>query len=151
ARTGRLEGRLVDDGHLPLVELDSTTRFAGVVALDEREGVLLPDGQDDGVAGDDDRARDGRRRLALVILGPGKLLELHADELARLLARAHDEALGRVVDDDLDLFFLGVLELPGRRLEVLARAAGHDLDVGRAQALRSAAAVHGGVADPDDE
>jgi hypothetical protein len=29
-----------------------------------------------------------------------------------------DEALGRVILDDLDAFFFGVLELPRRRLEV---------------------------------
>src|SRR5436189_167188 len=58
---------------------------------------------------------------------------------------------GRVVDDDLDLLLLGVLELPGRGLEELARPARHDLDVGRAEAFRGAAAVHRRVADADDE
>ncbi len=49
------------------------------------------------------------------------------------------------------LLLLGVLELPGRGLEVGAGAAGHDLDVLAAEAPRGAAAVHGGVADADDE
>ena len=61
------------------------------------------------------------------------------------------EALRRVVDEDLDPFLFGVLQLPGRRLEVAARAAGHDLDVPAAQSPRRAAAVHGGVADADDQ
>ena len=49
------------------------------------------------------------------------------------------------------LLFLGVLELPRRRLEVLARPARHDLDVVAAEPLRRAAAVHRGVADADDQ
>ena len=56
-----------------------------------------------------------------------------------------------MVDEDLDLLFLGVLELPGRRLEELARPARHDLDVLAAEAPRRAAAVHGRVADADDQ
>ena len=62
-----------------------------------------------------------------------------------------DEALRGVVDDDLDALLLGVVELPGRRLEERARAARHDLDVRAAEAARGAAAVHRGVADADDE
>src|SRR5262249_3909070 len=84
---------------------------------------------------------------ALGVLAPLDALELHALELAAL----NHEALGHVVDDDLDLLFLGVLQLPGRRLEELARAPRHDLDVLAAEAARRAAAVHRGVADADDQ
>ncbi len=85
---------------------------------------------------------DCARRLV-----PLEDVELHPDERAVL----DDEALGRVVHDDLDALFLGVLELPRRGLEVLARSPRHDLDVGAAEAPRRAAAVHGGVADADDQ
>ena len=75
------------------------------------------------------------------------LLELHPGQLAVL----DDEADRLQVLEDVDAFFLGVLELPRRRLEVLARLARDDLDVGRAEPLGRAAAVHGGVADADDQ
>ncbi len=58
---------------------------------------------------------------------------------------------GHVVHEDVDLLFLGVLQLPGRRLEELAPAARHDLHVLAAQAARRPAAVHGRVADADDQ
>src|SRR4030095_5209269 len=74
-------------------------------------------------------------------------LELHARQLAIL----DDEALRRVVLDDLDAFFFGVFELPRRRLEVFARAASHHLHVLPAEPLGGTAAVHGGVADADDQ
>ena len=83
----------------------------------------------------------------LVGLDRLELLELHPGQLAVL----DDEADRLQVLDDLDAFFLGVLELPRRRLEVLARLARDDLHVGRAEPLRRAAAVHGGVADADDQ
>ena len=59
--------------------------------------------------------------------------------------------LGGVVDDDVDAFFFGVVELPGRGFEVAAGAAGHHFNVLTAEAARGTAAVHGGVADADDE
>ena len=52
----RLEGHLVDHRHVPLVELDAE------VALDPGERVLLADGEDDVVAGDDDGVDDRRVR-----------------------------------------------------------------------------------------
>ena len=76
-----------------------------------------------------------------------ELVELHPGQLAVL----DDEAHRLQVLEDLDLLFLGVLELPRRRLEVLARLARDDLDVGGAEALRRAAAVHRRVADADDQ
>jgi hypothetical protein len=56
-----------------------------------------------------------------------------------------------VVLDDLDLLLLRVLQLPRRRLEVLPAAPRHHLHVRRAEPLRRAAAVHGRVADADDQ
>jgi hypothetical protein len=58
-------------------------------------------------------------------------------ELPVQLAVLDHELLRRVVDDDLDLLFFGVVELPGRRLEVLAGATGHHLDVLAADAPRA--------------
>ena len=52
ARPRRLEGRLVDHRHVPLVELDAE------VALDPREGVLLADREDHVVAGEELLAED---------------------------------------------------------------------------------------------
>ena len=74
-------------------------------------------------------------------------LELHADELAVVV----DEAHRRVVLEDLDLLLLGVLELPRRGLEVLARLAPDDAHGAGAEPLGRAAAVHRRVADADDE
>ena len=56
-----------------------------------------------------------------------------------------------MVDDDLDVLRLGVLEFPLRRLEELARLAGHHLHVRRAEAQRRPAAVHRRVAHADDQ
>ncbi len=81
------------------------------------------------------------------LLVPFEALELHAGELPVL----DDEARRRVVDEDLDTFLLGVLELPGGRLEERARPPRHHLDVLAAEAERRAAAVHRGVADADDQ
>ena len=58
---------------------------------------------------------------------------------------------GEQVLENLDLLFFRILELPRRRLEVLARAARDHLHVGGAEALGRAAAVHRGVADADDQ
>ena len=76
-----------------------------------------------------------------------ELVELHPGQLAVL----DDEADRLQVLEDLDLLFLGVLELPRRRLEVLPRLARDDLHVGGAEPLRRAAAVHRRVADADDQ
>src|SRR5262249_60498976 len=71
----------------------------------------------------------------------------HAGEPAPL----DDARLGRAVDPDLDALLLGVLELPLGRLEEAARLARHDFDAVGAEPEAGAAAVHGGVADADDE
>ena len=75
----------------------------------------------------------------------------HVEGHALQLAVLEHEVFRRAVDDDLDVFFFGVFELPGRSLEELARLARHDLHVLGAEAQRRAAAVHGRVAHADDE
>ena len=67
------------------------------------------------------------------------------------LAVLHDERLWGVIDDDLDLLLLRILQFPLGGLEEAARLARHDLDVPGAEPERGAAAIHGGVADADDE
>ena len=62
-----------------------------------------------------------------------------------------DEGLGRMVDDDLDFFRLGILEFPLGSLEELTRLACHDLHVLRAEAQGTAAAIHRRIADADDQ
>ena len=140
ARTRRHERRLVDHRHVPLAELQPD------LALDEGERVVLADRQHDRVA----RKNLAPDDLLLQPLGRfdrPELVELHPGQHAVL----DDEAHRLQVLDDLDAFFLGVLELPRRGLEVLPRLAGDDLDVGRAEPLRRPAAVHRRVADADDE
>ncbi len=53
--------------------------------------------------------------------------------------------------DDLDFFRLGVFELPFGSLEELTRLARHDLHVFRAEPQGTAAAIHCGIADADDQ
>ena len=132
----------IDDGHVVLVELDADVPLA----LDPREGVVLPDREHHVIA----RQNDGVDHLAAllsVFLEPAQPLEFHADELAVL----HDEALRRVVLHDLDLLLFRVLKLPRRGFEVRARPARDDLDVLSAQAARRATTVHRRVTDADDE
>ena len=87
-------------------------------------------------------------RFRILGLGvPLQALELHAGELAVL----DHEALGRVIDDDLDAFFFGVFELPGRGFEETARAARHHFDVFAAQTAARPAAIHRRIADADDQ
>src|ERR1051325_2575986 len=140
ARLGRLHRGAIDDRHPLLVEVDAD------VALHPGESVLLADGDNHIVAGNSHRV-DHFAGLLSILFGPLEPLELHRDELAV----GGDEGLGRVVLDDVDAFFFSVLELPGRRLEVLPHAARHDFHILAAQSPRGAAAVHGGVADTDDQ
>src|SRR5688500_18026611 len=51
----------------------------------------------------------------------------------------------------MDALFLRVVELPRRCFEVGTRAARHDFHVLAAESARGAAAVHGRVADADDQ
>ena len=62
-----------------------------------------------------------------------------------------DEFLRGVIDDDFDVFFLGVLQLPIRCLEELPRFARHHLDALRTEPQGRSATVHRRVADSDDQ
>ena len=98
----RLHGRLVDHRHVPLIELDAE------IAFDPGERVFLADGEDHVVGRKEHRVE----RLRVLRLGvPFQALELHADELSVF----DDEALRRMIDDDLDAFFFGILQFPRTR------------------------------------
>ena len=53
-----------------------------------------------------------------------KHVELHADQLAVI----NKELTGRMIDEFLNLFFLGIVKFPFGRLEITARFACHHLD-----------------------
>ena len=99
---GRHERRLIDDGHVPLAELQADVPF------DERKRIVLPDGENDGVARDDLAADD-------FLFQPGgrfdgfELVELHSGQRAAL----DDEAHRLQVFENLDVLFFRVFELPG--------------------------------------
>src|SRR5665213_426474 len=133
-----LAGNLVDDGHAPFIELDAE------IALDPGEGVFLADSENHVVARQD-QGFDHRGFLRIGI--PFEAVELHAGELAVL----YNESLRRVIDNNVDAFLFGIVKLPGRGFEVAARTPRHDLHVLAAETARGAAAIHGGVADADDE
>jgi len=121
----RLERLPVDLGITPLVELEAD------VLLDPGERTLLAYREDDGVGRDEDGLeRDALVGLTLVVELPLDPVEVHSLEDALL----DHEVLGGVVDDDLDLLFLGVVELPWRSLEESARLARHDLHALAAEA-----------------
>ncbi len=56
-----------------------------------------------------------------------------------------------MIDDDLDVFLFGILELPVGGLEESARLACHNLDVFCPQPERGTATIHRGIADTDDQ
>jgi hypothetical protein len=136
----RHERRFVDGRHVPLVELDARVTF------DPGKAVFLADGENDVVARKHDRVDDFTLLLPAFLV-PAKALEFHAGQLAVF----DDEPLWRVILDDVDLLLFGILQVPRRRLEVLARPAGHDRHVLAAHPLGCTAAVHGRVADADDQ
>src|SRR5438105_1218217 len=138
AGPGRLHGHAVHHRHVPIAELDAE------ISLDPRKRVLLSDGKDDVVARIED-AVESRRLASLAI--PPEAVELHAGELSAL----DHEPARRVIDHDLDTFLLGIVQLPGGRLEETAGPARHDADVAPAETPRRAAAVHRGVPHADDE
>src|SRR5580704_4238996 len=140
-RQGRLEGGRVDLGNIPFVELDADA------LLDPRKSIFLSDGKNDVIAGKEHIAQRTRRLDVAVLDVVFQFLEHHAGELAAL----DDEGLRRVIDDDFDFFSLGVFEFPLGSLEELTRLARHDLDVFGAEPERAAAAIHGGIADADDQ
>src|SRR5262245_15478823 len=136
----RLHGDTVDDGHSMFVEVDTD------VALDPRERILLADRENHVVT----RNHDGVDHLTLllsILLEPAQPVQLETDEFSFL----ENEALRRVVLDDLDAFLFGILELPRRRLEVRARTSSDDFDVRSTKTARRAAAVHRRIADADDQ
>src|SRR5579884_2152311 len=107
SRARGLHRGLIYDRHLPAIEFDAD------IALDPRERVFLANRENHVIAGKEDRFESLGTPRAII---PGELFELHADELSLL----DDKALRRVIDDDLDAFFFGVIEFPGRRLEIPA-------------------------------
>src|SRR5580698_886334 len=139
---GRLERRGVDRRHIPLVELDTQ------VALDPGEGVLLADGENHVISrqkllGHDALAGNPALRIEVIF----HLVEQHPGQLSA----GGDKRLRRVIDEDLDAFLLGVLELPGGGFEEPARLARHHLHVARSEPQARATAVHCGVTHADDE
>src|ERR1700722_8601522 len=56
-----------------------------------------------------------------------------------------------VINQDLDAFLFGVLQLPGRSFEEPARAARHHFDVFSTETATGPAAIHGRVTDADDQ
>ena len=138
----RLKGFQINQRHVPLVELDTK------IALDPRKRILLANGQDDVVGrlellADDTLGRNPAVRVDVVF----HLVEQHSGEPAV----CDDEGFGHAVDDDLDVLFFSVLEFPCGGFEEAARLARHHFHALRAKAQARAAAVHRGVADPDDE
>ena len=121
----RHERRLVDDRHVPLVELEAD------VALDPRERVVLADREDDRVAREDLAADDFLLQPRCRSRPTGTCRTPCRSSLPFSMTKR----TGCEVLDDLDALFLGVLELPRRGLEVLARLARDDLDVLGAEAL----------------
>src|SRR2546421_8605692 len=125
-----------------LVELDAQ------IALDPREGVLLADGEDHIVRGQElltgaALGGDAPVRVELVL----HLVEPHSRQFAVL---EHERARG-AVSDDPDALLFGILELPVRSLEEAARLARHDFHALGPEPQAGAAAVHGRVAHADDE
>ena len=140
---GGLEGDFIENRQAPLVELD-----AGI-ALDPGKGVLLPDRDQHVVALEGLVGLAGGHEVApaLVVVDGLHLLEGHPGQLA---VRDH-EGLGHEVIQDRDAFVLRILFLPGARLHLLEARAHDDFHVLAADALGSAAAVHGGVAAAQDD
>src|SRR5258708_35970296 len=133
-----LHGFFIYDGHVPFVELDSD------IAFDPGKSVLLADGENHVVRRKEDRSGRGGILGALV---PLELFKLHPNEFSVF----EDEALGRMVDDDLDAFLFGILQFPWGSLEESTRAAGHNLNGLATQTAGRAAAIHSRVADADDQ
>ena len=138
ARPRRLHRFFVDYRHVPLVEVNTQP------ALDPRESVFLADSEDHVVGRQENGIYHPRVPGSRVPLQP---LEFHSLQFSAL----DHEALGRVIDHNLDAFLFGVFEFPRRGFEVSARPARHHLDVLSAKPARGAAAIHGGIADPDDQ
>ena len=72
----------------------------------------------------------GKKKMSIVfeffgLSVPLQALEIHAGQLPVL----DHETLRRVIDQDLDAFFFGILQLPGRSFEESARPPRHHFDI----------------------
>jgi hypothetical protein len=119
-----LKRQRIDLGNVPFVELDAE------IVLDPRERIFLPDRKNHVIArihgfANDALAGDAPARIQLVF----HAIEQHAGQLAVL----DDEATRRMIDDDLDVFFLRILEFPCGCLEEIAGLARHHFHIRRAQ------------------
>src|SRR5580704_14019123 len=129
---------LVDLRESPFIEFDTEIFF------DPRKRVVLADGKNHVVARNHDGFDDpGFLRLFV----PFEAVEFHTDQFAVL----NHEALRCVIDDNLDALFFGVFQFPGGSFEEGTRTARHNLNLFAAKPERSAAAIHGGIADADDQ
>src|SRR5262249_55356928 len=130
--------RLVEHGLSVLVE------FNAGVALDPREGVLLPHRDQHVVAFEMNVGFVGRYQLppSFVVVMGFDLLEGDAGELALVVG----EGLGHVVVDDGNPLVHRVFLLPRRGLHLLEARTHDDLDVLAPEPARAAAAVHRRVA-----
>ena len=118
--------------------------------FDEGKGIHLADGQDDLVAGNEDRrfggrAPDGGGR------SPSYSAVIFWNFMPTSRAFFHHKFERRMVVDDGDAFLLGVFDLPGGGLHLRPRAADDDLHLVRPQPFGGAAAVHGGIAAAKDQ
>src|SRR5690606_38174706 len=140
-RPGRHHGHPVDLGHVPLAELDPD------VPLNPGEGVLLPDRHQHVVAGNDDFLAGGDQLAPTVSVLGSHDLEPYACEPAIL----DDELFGIMIVEDWNALALCVLDLPFRRLHILARRADGYRHLLGTEAQSRPAAVHGGVAATDHQ
>ena len=142
-RVGGLEGRPVDNRHVPLVELYAQ------VALDPGEGVLLAYGHQHVIRLHENQVfpRGHQAAIALVVVQCLHLFEQHALEPAVL----DNEFLWHVVVIERDALGHGILFLPGGGLHVLEGTAHHHAHVFTAQAHGGPAAIHGGVTAPQHQ
>ena len=125
AFTGAHHGRLVDNRAIPFIEFDAD------VALYPRKRIVLADGEDYVVTGNRRFADHGAAVDAAVIVDLVlHQLEGHADKFAVV----EHEFLGRVIDEDFDIFLFGILQLPVGCLEESPGLSSHHLDVGGAEA-----------------
>src|SRR6266498_18361 len=124
-RLRRLHGDLVHERHAVLVELDAGVALEALI----------------GLAGGHEAAP------ALVVECGLDLLESHAGEFAVLVL----ESFRHEVIEDGNAFVLRVLLFPGRSFHLVEAGAHDDFHVLAAQAPGGAAAVHRGVAAPEDD
>ncbi len=135
---GRLMRPRLQLRQTPAVELQAD------VALDPGKGVLLPDGDEDVVAGDVDVRLAGRHELAaaLLVLLRRNLFEGHAGQATCLMG----EGLRHQIVENRDALMHRVLLFPGRGLHLLKAGADDDGDLLPTKASRGTATIHRRVA-----